>query len=88
VRAVRLQTSRWIPYRRNSLDRTRVRQTRSWPPQDTFDSFIGLLDQSIAEETNLAKRTKLSAVRDAAADVGKGALGGLLATLVRHAAGI
>jgi hypothetical protein len=56
-----------------------------WPSDDSYNALLALLDQRIHDPgTDQEMKSKLERLRGTLVDVGKGAAGGVLASLVRY----
>jgi hypothetical protein len=59
-----------------------------WPSDDPYELLLELLDKRIAEESDDDARTRWQRIRGTVAEVGKGAVSGLLVELVKVGAGV
>lgn len=68
---------------RAALAERGLRVVGAWPSEDPYDALIEALDRRIAAESDEPTKGRLRALRDAAADVGKATIAGLVVELAK-----
>lgn len=64
------------------------RATGQWPPLDTYEDLVDLLDERIETTDDPEEKGKLRRLRDAVRDVGSGMMADVLARILEHQMGI
>jgi hypothetical protein len=64
------------------------RAVGQWPSGDPYEALLALIERRMAEETDPEARGRLDRLRGTLIEVGKGTASGVLAALVRSAAGL